>query len=81
MSQEVLQSPVMMLMMMMMMMMLLIGINTNRVLRDDGDPASQFAQPKLGDVHLGHHYLCDDYHHCDDYHRHNYRADHGGYDQ
>ena len=35
-----------------MMMMMLIGIDTHRVLRDDGDPTSQFAQPKLRDVHL-----------------------------
>ena len=34
------------------MMMMLIGIDTHRVLRDDGDPTSQFAQPKLRDVHL-----------------------------
>ena len=33
-------------------MMMLIGMDTHRVLRDDGDPASQFAQPKLRDVHL-----------------------------
>ena len=37
----------------MMVMMLLIGMDTHRVLRDDGDPASQFAQTKLRDVHLG----------------------------
>ena len=58
-----------------MMTIMMIG-DTYRVLGDDGDPASQFAQPKLGDVHLDHHYHCDDGHHC-----HNYRADHGGYDQ
>ena len=33
-------------------MMMLIGMDTHRVLGDDGDPTSQFAQPKLRDVHL-----------------------------
>ena len=36
----------------MMVMMMLIGMDTHRVLGDDGDPTSQFAQPKLRDVHL-----------------------------
>ena len=27
--------------------------DTDRILRDDRDPAPQFAQTKLGDVHLG----------------------------
>ena len=36
----------------MMVMMMLIGMDTHRVLGDDGDPTSQFAQTKLRDVHL-----------------------------
>ena len=38
-----------------MMTIMMIG-DTYRVLGDDGDPASQFAQTKLGDVHLGQHH-------------------------